>query len=228
MRRVVIELSRKDAAKLTGAPPLLDRVKSLKVLSFLRMDLRVTSLICRIKLQDPSTRIETLLPRVFPKWRVGIKVLEQNSDRDYTVFLTGTHFTSGLSRASFLASGAYVTLPTELDEGRVRITALGEAGQIRRLLRTFNKGPDGRIRYRVVSVTPARFGPDSPLRFLTEKQQEVLLTSYARGYYDVPRRTDSRTLAKRLGMRAPTFVNHRRKAELRVMREVLAERFAST
>lgn len=227
MRRVVIELSRKDAGKLIGAPPLLDQVQSLKVLSVLRMDLGVTSLICRIRLRDPSARIGTLLPRIFPRWKVDVKILEQDSEQVYTIFLTATHSTIGPSRASFLASGAYVTLPTELDGDCVRIAALGDSAQVRRLLRAFDRGSHGGVRYRVLSVTSARFGPASPMRFLTEKQQEVLQACYAHGYYDVPRRTDSRALAKRLGIRAPTFVNHRRKAEMHVMRDVLAERFGT-
>jgi predicted DNA binding protein len=80
-----------------------------------------------------------------------------------------------------------------------------------------------RGRYKVVSLTDARFSPNSPIARLTEKQRRVLITAYKLGYYDLPRRIGSEELARKLNLVKSTFVAHRRKAERRLLTEMLSE-----
>jgi predicted DNA binding protein len=61
------------------------------------------------------------------------------------------------------------------------------------------------------------------LNALTEKQRRVLTTAYRLGYYNLPREIDSERLAKRLNLKRSTLVVHRRKAELRILANLLKE-----
>jgi predicted DNA binding protein len=81
----------------------------------------------------------------------------------------------------------------------------------------------GKIQHRIVSVTDAKVALHSPLDCLTEKQRNVLVTAFECGYYDLPRKTSSKELAKKLNLKSPTLVEHRRKAERRVLAELLRE-----
>ena len=77
------------------------------------------------------------------------------------------------------------------------------------------------LHYKLISLTDARFSSNSPLGRLTEKQQKVITAAFDLGYYDLPRRVDSRELAKKLNIAEPTLVVHRRRAEHRLLEELL-------
>jgi predicted DNA binding protein len=51
----------------------------------------------------------------------------------------------------------------------------------------------------------------------------VIMSAFNLGYYDVPRRVSSEELAKRLNMREPTLVLHRRKAERRLLASLIRD-----
>ena len=59
---------------------------------------------------------------------------------------------------------------------------------------------------------------------IEEKQREVLITAYKLGYYDIPRRINSDQLAEKLGIVNSTLVEHLRKAERRLLAQVLEQR----
>ena len=48
---------------------------------------------------------------------------------------------------------------------------------------------------------------------LTEKQKMAIETAYSTGYYEYPKKTDLRKLAKKAGISLPTFQEHLKKAE---------------
>lgn len=72
-------------------------------------------------------------------------------------------------------------------------------------------------------MADAKLLPDSPLYRLTGKQRKVIITAFKMGYYDVPRRVGSEDLAEQLGIREPTLVMHRRKAERKLLSAILGE-----
>jgi len=51
----------------------------------------------------------------------------------------------------------------------------------------------------------------------------VLVTSFREGYYDIPRRIESRELASKLGLKSSALIEHRRKAERRLLSSILSE-----
>jgi predicted DNA binding protein len=118
-------------------------------------------------------------------------------------------------------SPPYFSTPFELRDGKAKVAFLGNAKQIKKHLENLERQARGR--YRVVSLTDARFSPNSPLARLTEKQRRVLITAYKLGYYDLPRRIGSEELARKLNLVKSTFVAHRRKAERRLLTEMLSE-----
>ena len=75
----------------------------------------------------------------------------------------------------------------------------------------------------MVLLTEAKFSLDSPLSVLTEKQKNVLITAYKLGYYDVPRKISSEQLSKKLNLHSSAFVAHRRKAEKRLLAQIIKE-----
>lgn len=97
------------------------------------------------------------------------------------------------------------------------MTYFGNAGEIK-LFRFLEKL---RVRTHVLSLTDATLDPNSPMMSLTEKQRHTLMSAYKLGYYDVPRRMDSEGVAKALELDKSTVVEHLRKAEKRLLKQVI-------
>ena len=112
----------------------------------------------------------------------------------------------------------YLSTPWRVENGTGRATMIGSEKQISGMLRALQESG---IRYRVISLTDPKFSSSSLLGLLTDRQREVLDVALSSGYYDIPRRANSDELARRLGVRNATFVAHRRKAERRLMTEIL-------
>jgi DNA-binding CsgD family transcriptional regulator len=218
MRRLVLEIPHLDLAKSEGKA-LLKSVKSVEVLHFLRHDPKGFAAISKIELANDETRIEDALRAIRNAHGHGaeIQLLERRGERTYTCFMKGKlqHLPIQFDLKS---ARAYITTPFELRAGKLRLTALGGVKEVNELARRIERSG---IRCRVVSLTDAKFLPDSPLSRLTEKQRKVLMTAYHLGYYDRPRRINSQQLAKRLNLASSTLVVHRQKAERRLLKAIL-------
>jgi predicted DNA binding protein len=114
----------------------------------------------------------------------------------------------------------YVISPLGFRENKFRLTFLGSQRQIRLFL---GKLEERGLAFRVSSVMDASFSPDAPLGVLTEKQRNVIVSAFKVGYYDLPRKLDSDQLADRLNLANSTVVEHIRKAERRMLAEMLGE-----
>ena len=215
-----MEIPLRDLAK-SDEKALLQRVKSVEVLHFLRHDPKGFAAISKIELEDEETRIEEAMRTIRNAHGKGaeIQLLERRGERTYICFMKGKLQHVPI-QFDIKSTRAFITTPLELRDGNLKLTALGSVKETKELVRKIEKSG---IRCRVVSLADAKFSPDSPLGLLTEKQRRVLITAYSLGYYDRPRRISSRQLAKRLNLASSTLVAHRQKAERRLLTAILGQ-----
>jgi hypothetical protein len=214
MRRITVELAAADITKAFGKSHRFnDQIRSLEVLSFLKSTPNEVVEICRVQLSDPATSITD----VFTHSSEEVSVLHQEAADTYVCFYRKRPIRRLLSIVSSVPGG-YLSTPYEVRDGRLRITLLGNARSLRIFLKTLQRV---RLHPKIVSLTDAVFSLNSPLERLTEKQKTVIMDAFKNGYYDFPRKIGSEALAKKLGIREPTLVIHRRKAERKLFAHML-------
>ncbi len=216
MRLMVVDVPRPALGRMLGWPASLDALRSVKLVSYVRTDPKEVATIWHVNFPGGPSKLEAL----FPRNRTRVRVLESTSDGEYILFVRQRQGgrPAGIQNL-FAKAGAHVVLPYEINEETVRLTYLGTGVQLRRVVAYLRR--EG-VEARILSVTEARFGLDSPLTRLTSKQRQVVLAAFDSGYYEIPRRTGSRQLATKLRIRAGTLVAHRRKAEARIMAAVIS------
>jgi len=214
MRRVVVELSAPELAEFIHEPRL-NEIEFFEALSLLRMTQTEATIVARIKFRDQNVDIG----RYFDDPTDVVQVLEREKEGSYVCFMKGK-MQRQFSRVMGVINSGYLSYPYEIRDGRLRIAFLGSTRVIRRFLRTISTAG---LHCKVLSLTDAKFSSNSPLSKLTGMQQKVVLTAFELGYYDLPRKIGSRELAKRLGVAEPTLIVHRRKAERKLLSEILEE-----
>lgn len=216
MRRLILEVSEKELTKVGIELPPFKKIKSLELLYFLRQDHEEFAAISQVEFKDSTSKIEDLLVGGF---LVEAQVLERQKNGVYIVFLRSGPSLSSVLNSIGIESG-YLFPPLGISDEKVKFSFLGSEQQIK----DFMEGIDAiGIRYRVVLLTDANFSPTSPLNQLTEKQREVLITAYKLGYYEIPRKITSKELANKLGLVDSTVAEHLRKAEQRLMMQILGQ-----
>ena len=161
-----------------------------------------------MEFNEPDVSIEDL----FGDDLAEVKILEQEKEKEreiYTYFIKVKPAQAIHEGPDLEAVGGYLSLPYEVRDGKIKITFLGSAKQVRAFLKTVEAAG---VRYRVVSLTDARFPPHSLISHLTEKQQRVLITAYTFGYYDVPKKISLVQLAEKLDLARSTLDMHLRRA----------------
>jgi hypothetical protein len=109
------------------------------------------------------------------------------------------------------------TTPSYISEGRTIISCIGEEDDLRKFVElSKNLGT-----IKSVSFKKAAYQEHDILSALTDKQREIVITAKQYGYYDMPRKISSEELSKKVGISKATLLEHLRKAEVRLMENIL-------
>ena len=222
MRRLIVEISSRAFSKLDPENPL-QKIRSIEVLHFLKVDRQEVALIAKVEFNKPDVSIKDILPNDL----VETQLLEHEKEKGvYTYFMKArpsqsVHVHGG---TDLTAGGGYFSLPFEVKDGKVKITFLGTAKQVKDFIRLFEELCDSvGARSRVISHTDAQFPPHSPLSRLTEKQRRVLIMAHKLGYYDIPKKIRLVQLAEKLDLAYSTVDMQLRRAERRLLNHIMNE-----
>jgi HTH DNA binding domain len=211
VRRLVVEADASEFARVSGDKSI-EKIKSLEVLHFIKQDPNEFALICEVEFKQRPTRLD----EIFNEPGDELQVLDQSRDGKCVILFKGKPQNDPTAQA-FWAAGGYLLTPLEIKNGKVRMTFLGSAKQIRIIPAMFKKMG---VQFKVVQVADADSPRNSPLNELTEKQRGVLSAAHKHGYYDIPRRINSKQLAQKLAISSSDLIKHRRKAEGRLLSAV--------
>ncbi len=213
MRRLVVELPLDEFIQMKGAATFYRSLESFVLVQVLREGPAGATSVVRIRPRDPHVRFAELERSFGP----GLQLLVE-ADGAFTCLMKVGSAVPLCRRLGLKFETGYIVPPMEVAEDRARITFVGSSAEVARLLSAFRRM---RYRHRVVSLSDYQLPPQSPLNALTDQQRRVVSAAYRLGYYDRPRRISSSALARKLGLSSSTLVNHRLKAERRLLSSLL-------
>ena len=214
MRTLTLELEPFETVKDEMAETFA-HVRSYKILETLKMDYRAG--IC-IEIMEFTLKEGASISDVRTVGNMEILSVLKSIGSRHTCLIryTEPEETKGLFQESDL--GLIHTVPTIISPEKITISMIGEqknlsdfVGMMRTHVGTIQKMSFRRAAYQSADI----------LAVLTEKQREVMVAAFQNGYYDFPKRISSKKLCQKVGISKPTLLQHMRKAEGRILKEIM-------
>lgn len=215
MRHVTLEFNYHDAWKqIFGSNT--DNVEVVEALRCFKCDLEGLAIICRIRLKDKSMDIKDLVGKGL---LTNIEILYREKDGSIVVFIEGTSCVPQPPKGTRVPKLLMARPPDFLDVDRMKVEVIGKEADVKKLLQYASRWSS---MYKILGLASVDTKAESLLSKLTVKQRQALLTAFALGYYDVPRRISSEELSRHLDADKSTIVEHLRKAERKLIDRIIA------
>lgn len=213
MKKLVIEFQVGIVMK-TMLKRFLDNVEGLEVLEVLKIDFkRGTKLVLASIKMKKGIPIKTL---EMPNMSI-LNVLQHEGD-DH-ICLMRAEVPAPLKKIMKQFDLDLIwTAPMTLDKEKVVFSVLGEEKELRTLLTKLKLVGEAKV----VSFQSATYDSHGMLTTLTEQQRKTIIEAKKSGYYEYPRKINAEGLAKKLGISKATVVEHLRKAEVRLIANILS------
>ena len=218
MRRITMEFDYQKAWKwIFGSNS--EKVEVLEALRCFKCDTQGLAIICRIRLKDRKITIQDLL--MGKGLLTNIELLyKEKKDGSLVVFIEGRSCVPKPPKDIKEPKMLMTRPPDFLDVDRMKVEMIGKENEIKKLVHYANKWGDNS--FKILGLTSIDTKGESLLSKLTSRQRQILLTGYALGYYDVPRRISSDDLSRHLNVDKSTIVEHLRKAERKLIGSIIA------
>lgn len=141
--------------------------------------------------------------------------------RDLVVVRAPFH---GFLKTLYFEYGVAFEPPLDFRREAVRITLVGSDAAMGRALRYLRRS---HLDFETVSAGTFAGPREDPLARLTARQREVLEVAFARGYFEVPSRVTTRSLAKEMHTSHQSMIDTLHRAERRLVFALLAHERSS-
>ncbi len=213
MRKVTVVLIPNSETKKIKEG-ILNKIKSLEALQILKTDfdkgVRLGIGICTMEdgfLLDElknSDRVEIL------------DVIKAEANR-YTCFIKVKVPKEYVALMKSLDLDLIWDTPTIITHDKLVISVIGDRDSLKRFLDAIRAV--GKIEN--ISYSQTAFMNYNILSCLTDRQREIILEAKRSGYYEYPRRINGDQLARKIGISKAATIEHLRKAEERIMLNIL-------
>jgi hypothetical protein len=213
MRKITIELKVKEEF-LQVLNFLLDKTESIELIELIKLDFERGEKmgIAALNMKEGYT-IEDL---DLPEYMDNLTVLKKEGNR-YIVFAKVTFFKKFMYLAKNFNLDIIWDTPSLFSKDKLTLSVTGNEDNLKKFLEVIKLM--GEIQK--ISFTKPTFHDQTILSCLTEKQRNVLLAAEKNGYYSYPRKINSQELSEKIGLSKPTVVQHLRKAEIRLISNIL-------
>lgn len=213
MRKVTVEIKLNPEIRKAGAP-IMDYIESLRVLEVLKIDFDrgIKAFVAELEFKE-GHGIEEF------REQKNMEILNvlKTEDNKYTCIIKG-HVPMELRKMMKKFDLDLIwDAPMFVSSERVVFSAIGDQENIKKFLEAIKLiGVAENI-----SFKKGTFKEHDLLSCLTPKQREIVIEAMKSGYYDYPKRINSERLSKRIGISKATLLEHLRKAEGRLLKNLL-------
>ena len=208
LHRLVVELPRSKIGDSAGN----EMIDSWKIVQTFKSDRSGFAGICQIRLRPPGRNPAELTEHLDI---TSLQVLTKLGDGSLVAYIAG----KPNSRWTAVDSSKYgYLLAPELTQTSLRKTMIGTKIQVERMLSRLEKAGQP---FKIISASEARYTPDTLLMSLSPSQRKTIAAAFESGYFDFPRKTDSKRLARSLGISKSTLSEHLRRAEKNLLTQIL-------
>lgn len=214
MRKLTIEVELFEEAK-GSLRPTFEHLESYEILETLKIDFEKGLCVDLIEFHlKEGVSIHDL--RYIDKMEV-LSVIRSEGN-DHTCLVKYIEDAESMGSFQTLDLDLIPTTPTIISPDVVTASYIGADEELRRYVQMV-KTHVGKVRN--MTFKRAVYQNKDILTVLTEKQREILTMAYRSGYYDYPKGISSERLAKRVKVGRTTLVQHLRKAEGRILGEIM-------
>lgn len=216
MRKVTIEIALDEAAR-EERKAIFEHIESFEVLEVIKMDFEEALFVDLIECVTREGVDIHDLP--FIGNMEVLSVIRSRGNR-HTCLVRGREEGEVKQNYDDLDLDLIYTTPSFQSEDRIVVSFMGAEESLRRFVSMLREAPMGEITN--LTFKRAAYTRRDMLSVLTDRQREVMVAAYRHGYYDMPRGIGSQRLAERVGLAKATMLEHLRKAERRLLAEVMA------
>jgi hypothetical protein len=213
MRKLTVEIKINETL-LENLKFLLDKTESIELIELIKLDFeqRIKRGIAALTMKEGYT-IEDI---DIPDFMEMLTVLKQEGNR-YIVLSKVKFYKKFIGLAEKFNIDVIWDTPSIFTKEKMTMSVTGTEENLKKFLDV--------VKYlgevQKISFKKATFHEQSILSCLTEKQREILVAAKKNGYYNYPREINSQELSKKVGLSKPTVVQHLRKAEIRLISNIL-------
>lgn len=214
MRKLTIELKIKhEFLKMLNF--LLDKTESIELIELLKLDFKkgIKMGIAAITMKEGFT-IEDI---DIPEFMEMLTVLKKEGNR-YIVLSKVKFYKRLIGIAKKFDIDIIWDTPSIFTKEKMIMSVTGSEENLKKFLKVIKNLGE----VKSISFKKATFDEQTILSCLTEKQKEILIAAKKNGYYNYPRKINSQQLSNKIGLSKPTVVQHLRKAEIRIVSNILA------
>ncbi len=194
---------------------LLDKVESIELLELLKIDFenRIKMAVAALTMKEGFSIDEIRKPEF-----VEIFNVLEKRDNKYVCLIKVKYFKSLNSLAKKFNIDVIWDTPSIFTKDKMIVSVSGTEDCLKKILELFREV--GQVKN--ISFVKSNYSEQTILSCLTDKQKEILVEANRNGYYCYPRKINSQELSKKIGLSKPTVVQHLRKAEIRLISNILA------
>lgn len=215
MRQVTIEIELGEAAR-EDRRATFEHIHSYEVLEVLKMDYEQALFVDLIECVAKEGVSIHDLP-VIGNMEV-LSIIKSEGNR-HTCLVKGREEGETAKTYAELDLDLIYTTPSYQSEDKVVLSFIGEQRNLMRFVEMLKGADFGDITN--MTFKRGAYQRKDLLSVLTDRQREVMVAAYRHGYYDLPKGISSVRLSERVALSKPTMLEHLRKAEGRLLAEIM-------